>query len=181
MNNCDLCGKETFTEFTVKSKHLRWVLSEDLQKLDTHKNNWLTKNICEDCFKKIFGKQEENYIIEQNAGENRIEGGVVGISGSVSEKHYRPFKDCNELKVWFYINKTGISKSVAEEFSKITPPSIWVRHKFNKDDQCIITRFGKIEANTIPVVEIRGMDLTMKELFENWEFLDGSLCGCLEE
>ena len=121
----------------------------------------------------------ENYTIEQNAGENRIEGGVVGISGSV-EKQYRPFNDCNELKMWFYINKNGISKSVAEELSKITPPCIWVRHKSNKDDQCMITHFGKIEANTIPVVEIRGMDLTMKELFENWEFLDGSDCGVEE-
>lgn len=27
----------------------------------------------------------ENYTIEQNAGENRIEGGVVGISGSVKK------------------------------------------------------------------------------------------------
>lgn len=123
----------------------------------------------------------ENYTVEQNAGENRIEGGVVGISGSVSEKHFRPFKDCDELKVWFYINKNGISKSVAEELSKITPPSIWVRHKSNKDDQCMITHFGKIEANTIPVVEIRGMDLTMKELFENWEFLDGSDCGVKDD
>ncbi len=158
----------------------------------------------------------EYYTIEQNAGENRVEGGVVGISGSVKnsttcfgceyegedvytfercrlcdiersnyipkkEKHYKPFKDCDELKVWFYINKNGISKSVAEELSKITPPSIWVRHKSNKDDQCMITYFGKIETNTISVVEIRGMDLTMKELFENWEFLDGSPVGKLEE
>lgn len=97
------------------------------------------------------------------------------------EKHYRPFKNCDELKMWFYINKNGISKSVAEELSKITPPSIWVRHKSNKDDQCMITHFGKIEANTIPVVEIRGMDLTMKELFENWEFLDGSDCGVKDD
>ena len=83
MNNCDLCGKEGLTEFTVKSKHLRWILSEDLQKLDTYKNNWLTKNICEDCFKKIFEKSEGNHTIEQNAGDNQIEGGVVSIGGSV--------------------------------------------------------------------------------------------------
>ena len=125
--------------------------------------------------------EEELYTIEQNAGENRVEGGVLSVSGSVSEKHFRPFKDCDELKMWFYINKNGISKSVAEELSKITPLSIWVRHKSNKDDQCMITHFGKIEANTIPVVEIRGMDLTMKELFENWEFLDGSDCGVKDD
>ena len=146
--------------------------------------DWID-SICSDCTfyddVEYRIKPEENYTIEQNAGENQIEGGVVSISGSVSEKHFRPFKDCDELKMWFYINKNGISKSVAEELSKITPPSIWVRHKSYKDEQCMITRFGKIEANTIPVVEIRGMDLTMKELFENWEFLDDSPVGKLEE
>lgn len=30
---------------------------------------------------------KENYTIEQNAGENQIEGGVVGISGSVNPLH----------------------------------------------------------------------------------------------
>ena len=32
---------------------------------------------------KLYSDVEENYTIEQNAGENRIEGGVVSISGSV--------------------------------------------------------------------------------------------------
>ena len=84
-------------------------------------------------------KMGENYTVEQNAGENQIEGGVASISGSVDtfrcwkcgrtlpisertdfayvsnppkyackecegvekEKHYRPFKDCDELvKCW---------------------------------------------------------------------------------
>ena len=38
-------------------------------------------------YKVIPFYEEGNPTIEQNAGENRIEGGVVSISGSVSEKH----------------------------------------------------------------------------------------------
>ncbi len=37
------------------------------------------------CVKERRIRMSENYIIEQNAGENRIEGGVVGISGSVKK------------------------------------------------------------------------------------------------
>ena len=47
-------------------------------------------------YKVIPFYDEGNPTIEQNAGENQIEGGVVSISGSVA-KQYRPFKDCDEL------------------------------------------------------------------------------------
>ena len=35
--------------------------------------------------------------LERTIKDKVIEGGVISISGSVSEKHYRPFKDCDEL------------------------------------------------------------------------------------
>lgn len=174
MNNCDLCGKETFTEFTVKSKHLRWVLSEDLQKLDTHKNNWLTKNICEDCFKKIFGKPEENYTIEQNCGENRVEGGVLSVSGSVSKKKYRAFKNCEELIKHYdkiFERHTGIRPIEC----KLNIQYIWVKEKGYGISQ-LITGFGDTVVKFSPDYTI-----TLKSLFENYEFLDSSPCGCLEE
>ena len=204
MNNCDLCGKERFTEFTVKSKHLRWVLNEDLQKLDTHRNNWLTKNVCEDCFKKIFDKLEENHTIEQNTGENRVEGGVLSVSGSVSkthycyectrfqfchiasgethkkacqkinlkrefeEKHYRPFKSCDEL-IEFYTHKHYISENLRTG----AMPVIWVT---NKQTGCreLIMGYG------VSAIKLVSATLDMNELFEKFTFLDGSVCGVEE-
>lgn len=148
MNNCDLCGKEGRTEFTVKSKHLRWVLSEDLQKLDTYKNNWLTKNICEDCFKKIFGKLEENCTIGQN-----------------KEKHYRPFEDVAEL-IFEYQNRFHVNNYCIEE------PIIWVKKKVcNGDERSLITAYD------IDYVFIQDVWIDLKELFERYTFLDGSVCG----
>ena len=148
MNNCDLCGKESFTEFTVKSKHLRWVLSEDLQKLDIHKNNWLTKNICEDCFKKIFEKPEENYTIEQN-----------------KEKHCRPFEDAAEL-ILEYQNRFHVNNYCIEE------PLIWVKKKVcSGDERSLITAYD------INCVFIQDVWFDLTELFEKYTFLDGSVCG----
>ena len=173
MNNCDLCGKEGPTEFTVKSKHLRWVLNEDLQKLDTHRNNWLTKNVCEDCFKKIFDKPEENHTIEQNTGENRVEGGVLSVSGSVSEKKYRAFKNCEELIKHhdkLFENYTGL-RSIE---CKLAAQHIWVKEKESGVSQ-LITGFGDTVVRFSPDYTI-----TLKSLFENYEFLDGSPCGVEE-
>ena len=38
------------------------------------------------CIEGVRKTMSENYTIEQNAGENRIEGGVVGISGTVKNE-----------------------------------------------------------------------------------------------
>lgn len=170
MNNCDLCGKEGIAEFTVKSKHLRWVLSEDLQKLDTHKNSWLTKDICEDCFKKIFGKPEESHIIEQNTGENGIESDVLNISGSVSENQYRPFKDTAELISHY-------EKHFNVDYPSFYEPLIWVKAK-DDDSRIFITGFNEYYVQ-IHTIETRW--ISMKELFENYVFLDNNPCGKKEE
>ena len=188
MNNCDLCGKEGLTEFTVKSKHLRWILSEDLQKLDTHKNNWLTKNICEDCFKKIFGKQEENYTIEQNAEVNRIGSGVLSVSGYVSEKHtckecvgekekrFRPFNNCDEL-IEHFVAISGCMNGVSFR------PLIWVKHK-EYGTEFLITSFDNrkdLGNARLPCVCIQEMWVDFEELLEGYTFLDDSPVGKLEE
>jgi len=137
-------------------------------------------------------KPEENYTIEQNTGENRVEGGVLSVSGSVSEthycyectrfqfchiasgkthkkacqkinlkrefeeKHYRPFKDFNEL-----MSITG---------TKL----LWVV------DKCCSNEF-LITGNQNLAVYIFDRWYSMKELFNEYTFPDGSPCGMLEE
>ena len=58
----------------------------------------------DDCEFRI--KPEENHTIEQNCGENRIEGGVLSVSGSVSEPWY-VIEDDGEYYVRTYIGTTG--------------------------------------------------------------------------
>ena len=105
-------------------------------------------------------KPEENYTIKQNAGENQIEGGVVSISGSVA-KQYRPFKDCSEL-----INTCG---------SKL----IWVKSKMYGTEN-LITAFDNNNESIGANVIINDFGVTMKMLFDNYTFCDGSVCGVIE-
>ena len=153
MNKCDLCGSESSVEFTVKSKHLRWVLSEDLQKLDTRKNNWLTKDICEDCFRKIFGKPEE-------------EDDEYELPEPFGEKPYRPFQDTVELILHY-------EKHFNVDYPSFYEPMMWVK---NKEDNAryFITGYGE----NYVMVDNKWMD--MDYLFENFVFLDNSLCGSKE-
>lgn len=140
-------------------------------------------------------KMSENYTVEQNSGENQIEGGVVSIGGSVDtfrcwkcgrtlpisertdsaymsnppkyackecegkEKQYRPFKNCSEL-----IDHCG---------TKL----IWVVHKRYKTENLITAYDNDNESIGGSCVFIQDIWVDMKELFDNFTFLDGSPCG----
>lgn len=166
---------------------------------------------------KVIGKYrikpEENYTIEQNTGENRVEGGVLSVSGSISEthyccectrfqfcpipsgetykkacqkiklkrefeeRHYRPFNNCDEL-VETYHNRAFIpivAEGLNQKLKRMYRPEIWVKEKETGIEQ-LITGFG----DTV-VKFSTDYTITLKSLFENYEFLDLSPCGCLEE
>lgn len=115
----------------------------------------------DDCEFRI--KPEENYTIVQNAGENRIEGGVLSVSGSVSEKHYKPFEDTAELMLHY-------SKHFNIDFPPFYEPIIWVKNKSN-DTRYLIIGFEESR------VLIGNSWFTMKDLFRQCVFLDGSPIG----
>lgn len=123
-------------------------------------------------------KMSENYTVEQNAGENQIEGGVASISGSV-EKHYRPFKDCDELVVAYH--KRAFTPILAEELNKnlkkMYRPEIWVKSKEYGTDNLITAFDNDNESIGGSCVFIQDNWVDMKELFDNFTFLDGSPCG----
>ena len=165
---CDLCGAEK-PEFTVTSKHLGYVL-KDLKEFVTETDH-ITKHICTDCFLKIFRKPERNPTIEQNAGENRIEGGVVSVSGSVSK--YRPFKNCDEL-IRFYKDISGCYDGA------LFKPCIWVKHKRYGTENLITAFDNDNESIGGSCVFVQDIWLDMQELFDNFTFLDDSPCGVSE-
>ena len=120
---------------------------------------------------------KENYTIEQNAGENQIEGGVVSISGSV-EKHYRPFNDCDELIET--LNKIYKEKTSFEMVEiKLIKPLIWVKSKEHGTEE-LITAFDNTDTVYGSCVFLQDVWRDMKELFEKYTFLDGSPCGVQE-
>lgn len=84
------------------------------------------------------------------------------------EKHYRPFKDTDELI------KTWIAKRMIT-FPDLCMPHIWVRSKFNKAHKgCLITNFFGI------YVMMNNQQCFLSRLFDEYTFLDGSPCGVEE-
>lgn len=116
----------------------------------------------------------EYHTIEQNAGENQIEGGVVSISGSV-EKQYRPFKDCNEL-IEHYQKKCESAVGCDIYFPSLYKPNILVKSKYCRDCQLLITGFT-LDDEGIPNVWLTDSWITLEKLFDDFVFLDDSPCG----
>lgn len=99
-----------------------------------------------------------------------------------AEPHYRPFKDTDELiKVW-----KEKSKQVHSDYS-LTMPYIWVQDKDNDvgKAQHLITDFNVTMLNEDNDgydvgITVNCVDMTLEDLFEHFEFLDGSPCGVEE-
>lgn len=124
--------------------------------------------------------EEGNPTIEQNAGENRIEGGVLSVSGSVSEKHYRPFKDCDELIEHFTrMNEVELGNTPIY-YPQTYKPCIWVKHKRYGTGNLIIAFDNNNESIGGSCVFLQDAWFDMQELFDNFTFLDESPCGISE-
>ena len=89
------------------------------------------------------------------------------------EKKYRPFKDCEELVKYWDTYYGSICRP------KNTMPLVWVKNIVD-GCKCLITAYGTSEELGEDYVVIREMQVTMKELYANWTFLDGSRCGVEE-
>lgn len=85
-----------------------------------------------------------------------------------TEKHCRPFKDTDEL-IGAWKNKMWGG------FNKNTMPLIWVRSKFNKDHKGVLINnyFGEY-------VELGKVQCFLSRLFDEYTFLDGTICGVEE-
>ena len=162
-------------------------------------------------------KMGENYTVEQNVGENQIEGGVVSISGSVDtfrcwkcgrtlpiseradfiyasnppkyackecerikkEKQFRPFNNCDEL-IEVFREKCEAEVNCSTFFPKLYKACVWVKSKEYGTENLIIAFDNDNESIGGSCVFIQDIWVDMKELFDNFTFLDGSPCG-LEE
>ena len=138
----------------------------------------------------------ENYTIEQNAGENRIEGGVVSISGSVDT--FRCWKCGRTLPISertdcaYMSNPPKCSCKECEGIKKekhyipfsfncglIThcgTKNIWVKSKF--DSNCVLQITGyTVDDEGNHCVWLTDSWITLEKLFDDWLFLDDSPIG----
>ena len=120
-------------------------------------------------------KPDENYTIEQNTGENRVESGILSVSGSVSEKHYRPFKDCSELIETFQ-NKCQSELGGSIVYPTLYKPCIWVKGKYDSNVVLLITGFT-ITDDGVSCVWLTDSWISLETLYDDWVFMDASPCG----
>ena len=97
-------------------------------------------------------------------------------NGHSKEKYYRPFKDCDEL-VEYWERKIFIPAMQYTKQKVLFRPEIWVKSKAYGTDNLITAFDGDNESIGGSCVFIQDMWVDMKELFDNFTFLDGSLCG----
>lgn len=91
------------------------------------------------------------------------------------EKKYRPFECCRELieywrRIWREARRFG---GEYDYNIQVEMPAIWVINRFTGVREMIIG-YGA------GIVFVLSQKLTMQELLENYNFLDGSPCGVLE-
>ena len=110
-------------------------------------------------------KPEENFndIVEADHSSN-----CKDSTNTKKEEQIRPFKDCDELVDYLRIPAFYYTKDCKDKLSK---PNIWVKNKEYRTDN-LITVFDSSRVYTL----IYGW-INMKELFDNFTFLDGSPCG----
>ena len=89
-------------------------------------------------------------------------------------KHYRPFKNCDELIDYWY-DFTGVINCSPKLFM----PTIWVKHKEYGTD-FLITAYDNDNESIGANVIINDIGVTMKMLFDNYTFCDGSVCGVIK-
>lgn len=91
---------------------------------------------------------------------------AVTDKNSSTEKKYRPFKDAYEL-VDFW------DKKINNHSRENTMPLIWIKYKGNQDTE-LITSIYKDADKPIGTSE---QNLSFKEMFSNYTFIDGTPCG----
>lgn len=100
-----------------------------------------------------------------------------------NEKHYRPFKDCDELVETY--NKRAFTPIVAEGMNssrnKMFRPEIWVKSKAYGVDNLITAFDNDNESIGGSCVFVQDIWVDMQELLDCFTFCDGSPVGKLEE
>lgn len=127
-----------------------------------------------DGYKVIPFYEEGNPTIEQNVGENKP-CSKISLGEESREKHHRPFKDCSEL-IEVYQKKYKSAVGCDIYFPSLYKPVIWVKHK-EFGTESLITAFDNNNESIGANVIINDMGVTMKMLFYNYTFCDGSVCG----
>lgn len=167
--NCLKCKKcEVISD---KSMHCDWVgtgpiTSARVEKCNHYEPKTGKKEMCLNCkhYNKVNDFRDCTLVNNPTGSCPHYE----------AEKHYRPFKDTDELiKVWGEKEKKVWGYNWLD--NKQPMPLIWVRRKESNCKGQLITKFSD---PSWVIMSTEGYNMT--DLFEHFTFLDGSPCGVEE-
>ena len=176
--NCENCSRRQWCK--TRQHRVDFQMSVD----DYACEEWKPKNTeknCEDCSR--CSKEGDDLICAKDGRKIYQPYLAKNCSGWAERKHYRPFRDTDELiKVWS--NKCPAHN---HRDRGLTMPLIWVRDKDNDVGQAqhLITDFNVTRLNEdndgyVTGITVNCIDTTFDDLLEYFTFLDGSPCGVEE-
>ena len=149
-------------------KHFNVPFKQEPCKSCAEESNWESASevkieSCRNCLHLEIGRDGTMYCRQKGC-----------VKDKSKEKHWRPFKSCEELIRYYYglVKKVTGFDTVGTVYDM---PNIWVRNKKTGLKELLIDYDNDREEG----VEINGYRL--EYLFQYFTFLDGSPCGCEEE
>ena len=165
--NCLKCKKcEVISD---KSMHCDWVgtgpiTSAQIEKCNHYEPKTGQKEMCLNCkhYNKVNDFRDCTLINNPTGACPHYE----------AEKHYRPFKNTDELiKVW-------LEKGGKWQKRDLSMPLIWVRSKDDDSDKgCLIISYAQ---TGVIIADADLVGASMERLYSDYTFLDGSVCGVEE-
>ena len=133
------------------------------------------KNECDRWEAEQKTEQKAEKHTDYNHCEEARKAYAHAMTNVCPEKHYRSFKDTNELiEVWYA--KIGMVRCF-QTGGALTMPYIWVKYKYNENSKgSLIINFSD---NCVSLEKDEDI-MTMYDLFINYTFLDGAPCGVEE-
>lgn len=182
INLCDTC-KDNFCECPAIGDNIKFGNgkgNDNVIKCKYYKP--ITKQKAYEYDVPINGQiNEDGVIVERKVGECHVKvkpiteeakkACVCAMTNACPEKHYRPFKDTDEL-IKVFCEKTP--KIYDKDDEKLFMPYIWVREKGCDKSADLITCYGS------KGITVRGEGMYFDTLFTMFEFLDGTPCGVEE-
>lgn len=115
---------------------------------------------------------QELKCVMGTSSTNRFKAGekVYNLAYLISEpEKSRPFKNIDELIVTYACNKNGYTR-----------PLIWIENRFTQEVEMIATYDYANSFHSDDRVETSTRVLTMEDLYREYKFLNGDICGVKE-
>lgn len=123
------------------------------------------------CLEEYQNRFHGEYVHKSGNGNDTVTGPFYYFYSESEES--RPFKNIDELiKAWKLINPV--------QQPLYTKPLIWIKNRFTQEEELIATYDYANSFHSDDRVETSTRVLTMEDLYREYKFLNGDICGVIK-